>query len=113
MFLLKFTAKGFIFSDAKFLFLSGNELSGNGIGAGITADQYASDINALQNMVDNIYAGFEVKPLVIAPGGFFDANWFTEFIRKTPGSLQVVTHHIYSLGPGTLAYSISFSNSLT
>ncbi|KAB1204652.1 Heparanase-like protein 3 [Morella rubra] len=78
----------------------GNELSGNGIGAGITADQYASDINALQNMVDNIYAGFEVKPLVIAPGGFFDANWFTEFIRKTPGSLQVVTHHIYSLGPG-------------
>ncbi|XP_042991666.1 heparanase-like protein 3 isoform X2 [Carya illinoinensis] len=48
----------------------------------------------------NIYAGFEVKPLVIAPGGFFDANWFSEFIKKTPKSLQVVTFHIYSLGPG-------------
>jgi heparanase 1 len=53
--------------------------------------------------VQNVYAGFKVKPQVIAPGGFFDANWFTEFIKKTPKSLQVVSHHIYNLGPGTLA----------
>ncbi|KAG2700197.1 hypothetical protein I3760_07G221300 [Carya illinoinensis] len=78
----------------------GNELSGNGIGTRVSAHQYASDINSLQNMVQNIYAGFEVKPLVIAPGGFFDANWFTEFIKETPESLHVVSHHIYSLGPG-------------
>ncbi|KAG2691444.1 hypothetical protein I3760_08G009300 [Carya illinoinensis] len=78
----------------------GNELSGNGIGTEVSADQYASDIDSLQNIVQNIYAGFEVKPLVIAPGGFFDANWFSEFIKKTPKSLQVVTFHIYSLGPG-------------
>lgn len=86
----------------KYSSLIGNELSGNGIGTEVSADQYASDIDSLQNIVQNIYAGFEVKPLVIAPGGFFDANWFSEFIKKTPKSLQVVTFHIYSLGPGTL-----------
>ncbi|KAF3447084.1 hypothetical protein FNV43_RR12264 [Rhamnella rubrinervis] len=78
----------------------GNELSGFGIGARVAADQYASDTNTLQHIVQKIYAGFEVKPLVLAPGGFFDANWFTEFIHKTTKSLQVVTHHIYNLGPG-------------
>ena len=84
------------------MFLSGNELSGNGIGARVSADQYASDINSLQNVVQNIYAGFKVKPQIVAPGGFFDATWFTDFIKKTPKSLQVVSHHIYNLGPGTL-----------
>ena len=80
--------------------MSGNELSGNGIGTRITADQYASDINHLKKIVQDIYVGFEVKPLVLAPGGFFDPNWFKEFIDKTPQSLQVVAHHIYNLGPG-------------
>lgn len=80
---------------------SGNELSGNGIGAEIAADQYASDVDALQNLVQNVYRGSEVKPLVLAPGGFFDAQWFTEFVAKTTETLQIVTHHIYNLGPGT------------
>ncbi|XP_007011803.2 PREDICTED: heparanase-like protein 3 [Theobroma cacao] len=78
----------------------GNELCGSGVGVRVSADRYASDVNSLQNIVQNIYKGFEVKPLVIAPGGFFDANWFTEFVKETPKSLQVVTQHIYNLGAG-------------
>ncbi|KAK3043769.1 hypothetical protein RJ639_001965 [Escallonia herrerae] len=78
----------------------GNELSGNGVGARVAADQYVSDLISLQNTVQNICSGFEVKPLVLGPGGFFDANWFTQLVDKTPNSLQVVTHHIYNLGPG-------------
>ncbi|GMI83863.1 glucuronidase 3 [Hibiscus trionum] len=78
----------------------GNELCGSGIGAKIAAEQYAADVSSLQSIVDNIYRGFEVKPLVIAPGGFIDTNWFTQFVQKTPKSLQVVTQHIYNLGPG-------------
>ena len=81
--------------------LVGNELSGSGVGTRIAAGQYASDLAALRNVVDNAYRDIEPKPLVIAPGGFFDKNWFKEFISKTGKSLDVVTHHIYNLGPGT------------
>ncbi|KAK7330026.1 hypothetical protein VNO77_24211 [Canavalia gladiata] len=78
----------------------GNELCGHGIGASVTADQYVSDVAALRNIVQNAYRGIKPKPLVIAPGGFFDSNWFKEFINKSGKSTNVVTHHIYNLGPG-------------
>lgn len=80
--------------------MSGNELSGRGIGARIAARQYVSDTVSLEKTVQDIYKGFETKPLVLGPGGFFDANWYTEFVNGASGSLQVVTHHIYNLGPG-------------
>ena len=54
--------------------LAGNELSGSGVGTSITADQYALDVAALHDVVYNAYEKTEPKPLVIAPGGFFDAN---------------------------------------
>ncbi|KAF5748161.1 hypothetical protein HS088_TW04G00111 [Tripterygium wilfordii] len=79
----------------------GNELSGNGVGARISADQYAYDISQLQNLVQVIYKDFKVKPIVMAPGGFLDVNWYTEFLHKAPySSLQAVSQHIYNLGPG-------------
>ncbi|XP_006655848.2 heparanase-like protein 3 [Oryza brachyantha] len=79
----------------------GNELSGTGVGTKVGADQYAADVIALKSVVDNVYQGSPSKPLVLAPGGFFDAGWFTELIIKTkPNLLNVVTHHIYNLGPG-------------
>ncbi|KAI3524395.1 hypothetical protein L1887_03049 [Cichorium endivia] len=78
----------------------GNELSGSGVGTRVAASQYAFDTRTLANIVQEIYRGVEYKPRIIAPGGFFDANWFKEFIDRTPEILDIVTHHIYNLGPG-------------
>ncbi|KAK4491059.1 hypothetical protein RD792_001781 [Penstemon davidsonii] len=84
----------------------GNELSGNGIGASVAADQYVSDVINLQKIVQDIYKGFRNKPLVLGPGGFFKEDWFTKFVSGTSNTLQVVTHHIYNLGPGVDAHLI-------
>ncbi|KAG0479693.1 hypothetical protein HPP92_010341 [Vanilla planifolia] len=79
----------------------GNELSGSGVGARIDVDQYAADVNSLNFIVNEIYQDHPIKPLVLAPGGFFDANWFGGLVDKTKASsLDVITHHIYNLGPG-------------
>lgn len=78
-------------------------MSGNGVGTGVAADQYASDTIALHNIVQKNYNKREEMPLIIAPGGFFDANWFKEFITETNKSVDVVTHHIYNLGPGIVS----------
>ncbi|KNA07805.1 hypothetical protein SOVF_168510 isoform A [Spinacia oleracea] len=78
----------------------GNELSGNGIGARVTAQQYASDVQTLQHLIEKVYVGSETKPILLGPGGFFDAAWFAEFIGKTTKSLQAITHHVYNLGAG-------------
>ncbi|XP_021277651.1 heparanase-like protein 3 isoform X2 [Herrania umbratica] len=78
----------------------GNELCGSGVGTRVSVNQYAADTAALQSIVQDIYKDIDFKPLIIAPGGFYDSNWFKEFIHKTTKSLDVVTHHIYNLGPG-------------
>lgn len=78
----------------------GNELSGSGVGTRVSADQYSYDLISLNNLLQDIYKANKSRPLVIAPGGFFDANWFGEFLNKTHDNLDVMTHHIYNLGPG-------------
>ncbi|RYR09016.1 hypothetical protein Ahy_B05g076979 [Arachis hypogaea] len=80
----------------------GNELCGSGVGANVSADQYASDIAALRNIFHDVYRGIRHKPLIIAPGGFYDANWFQEFVNKSGKSVDVVSHHIYNLGAGII-----------
>ncbi|KAK8655016.1 hypothetical protein V6N13_107608 [Hibiscus sabdariffa] len=78
----------------------GNELCGSGVGTWVSADQYAVDTVALQSVVENIYKNVDLKPLIIAPGGFYYSDWFKEYINKTIKSLDVATHHIYNLGAG-------------
>ncbi|XP_006403100.2 heparanase-like protein 3 isoform X2 [Eutrema salsugineum] len=78
----------------------GNELCGSGVGARVAANQYAIDTVALRNIVNRVYKNVSPIPLVIGPGGFFEATWFTEYFNKTENSLDATTRHIYNLGPG-------------
>ncbi|VVB01492.1 unnamed protein product [Arabis nemorensis] len=78
----------------------GNELCGSGVGARVAANQYAIDTIALRNIVDQVFKNVSPMPLVIGPGGFFDAAWFAEYLNKTANSLDATTRHIYDLGPG-------------
>ncbi|XP_022842392.1 heparanase-like protein 3 isoform X2 [Olea europaea var. sylvestris] len=58
----------------------GNELSGNGVGVHVAADQYASDTIVLHDLIQDIYKGVDVKPRIIAPGGFYEPSWFRRYI---------------------------------
>ncbi|XP_050205810.1 heparanase-like protein 3 [Mercurialis annua] len=79
----------------------GNELCGSGVGTRVAADQYALDTISLHDVVQNIYSDIEPKPLILSPGGFFEENWFKEFINRTGDNVDALTHHIYNLGPGS------------
>ncbi|XP_047320279.1 heparanase-like protein 3 [Impatiens glandulifera] len=80
----------------------GNELTGTGTAIRIEADQYASDVISFHNIIQKVYKNEKVKPLILAPGGFFNPIWFKEFIHKTTSTnIDVVSHHIYNLGPGS------------
>ena len=94
--------------------LTGNELSGGGILVGVSAADYAVDITTLSDMMHRVYKDIEPKPLIIAPGGFVarystDKIWYTELLNKTINTLDVVSHHIYDLGDGTI-YKLSTTN---
>ncbi|KAL8250513.1 hypothetical protein R6Q59_034206 [Mikania micrantha] len=79
----------------------GNELSGKGIGAMVYADQYGSDLIELRGIIDNLYRKFRPKPLLVAPGGFFDKQWFSKLLQVSGSEIvDVMTHHMYNLGPG-------------
>ena len=90
------------------LFWPGNELCGGGVGTRVAPDQYASDTIVLRNKVQEIYKDVANKPIVLAPGGFFDVNWFTDFLHRTNNAVNAATHHIYNLGPGNIAEKLVF-----
>uniref|UniRef100_A0A9I9CBY9 Uncharacterized protein n=1 Tax=Cucumis melo TaxID=3656 RepID=A0A9I9CBY9_CUCME len=80
----------------------GNELGGaNSIGASVSAAQYAKDLLKLREMVDRLYENSQQKPMIVAPGAFFDDKWYHELVTKTgPNVVTALTHHIYNMGAG-------------
>ncbi|KAJ7299760.1 hypothetical protein O6H91_Y155700 [Diphasiastrum complanatum] len=79
----------------------GNELSTPGVGGSIPTSQYARDIKKLRAIVDGIYKTSSIKPLIVAPDGFFNARSYQQLLQLSgPRTLDVCTRHIYNLGPG-------------
>lgn len=67
----------------------------------MSVELYGKDLIVLKNVIKNVYKNSRTKPLVVAPGGFFEEQWYSELLRLSgPGVLDVLTHHIYNLGPG-------------
>ncbi|KAK4775742.1 hypothetical protein SAY87_023703 [Trapa incisa] len=97
--LIKYTiTKGYTVDSWEF----GNELSGSGVGARVRADQYAKDLIALKGIINELYKNHDPKPSLAAPGGFFDQDWYTKLLQLSgSGMIDLVTHHIYNLGPGS------------
>ena len=79
----------------------GNELSGSGVGARVNAEVYAKDIIKLKQTVTELYENYPLKPLILAPGGFYEHKWYLDLIHASgQGVADVISHHIYNLGAG-------------
>lgn len=79
----------------------GNELSGSGVSASVSAELYGKDLIKLKDVVNNLYKNSDLKPSLVAPGGFFDKQWYAKLLQVTgSGIVNFVTHHIYNLGAG-------------
>lgn len=96
---IKYTvAKGYQIHSWEF----GNELSGSGVGASVNAVQYGKDVIKLHKLLNKVYKNFRERPLLLAPGGFYDPGWFSRLLQVSgPGTINALTHHIYNLGPGS------------
>ncbi|CAL5441834.1 unnamed protein product [Camellia sinensis] len=78
----------------------GNELNG-GVGAIVGAEQYGRDLIKLKTIIDELYKNFKPKPLLVAPGGFYEKQWYNRLLQVTGSPvINAMTHHIYNLGSG-------------
>ncbi|KAJ1406267.1 Glycoside hydrolase, family 79 [Sesbania bispinosa] len=80
----------------------GNELSGKGIGASVDVAQYGKDVIKLKQILDGLYENSKFKPSLVAPGGFYEKEWYDKLLQVSgSGIINVLTHHLYNLGPGS------------
>ncbi|KAF9626516.1 hypothetical protein IFM89_034450 [Coptis chinensis] len=95
---MKYTiSKGFQVDSWEF----GNELSGSGIGASVGAEQYGKDMMQLNKIINELYQKSHPRPLLLAPGGFYDEAWYAKLLEVSgSGVVNVMTHHLYNLGSG-------------
>jgi heparanase 1 len=84
-----------------FGFEFGNELAGNGgIEAHLTPEVYAKDLKHFALMIREVYPDPETRPRILAPGSTLDVEWFSRLLELAHNDIDVVTHHMYSLGAG-------------
>ncbi|GMH31566.1 hypothetical protein Nepgr_033410 [Nepenthes gracilis] len=95
---IKYTiSKGYKINSWEF----GNELSGSGVGASVDVVQYGKDLIKLKGIINQLYQKSHSKVSILAPGGFYDQNWYTKLLQVTgSGVVNALTHHIYNLGAG-------------
>lgn len=100
-FRVAFFYSGFFFLGFLVLCI-GNELSGSGVGASVSAELYGKDLIVLKDVINKVYKNSRLhKPILVAPGGFYEQQWYTKLLQISgPGVVDVVTHHIYNLGSG-------------
>ncbi|KAK1292810.1 Heparanase-like protein 1 [Acorus calamus] len=80
----------------------GNELSGHGIGASVGPEQYGKDLIYLKSILDDLYKESRSRPLLLAPGGFYDQQWYAKLLQVSGSNVvSALTHHVYNLGPGS------------
>ncbi|KAK7281802.1 hypothetical protein RIF29_10086 [Crotalaria pallida] len=80
----------------------GNELSGKGIGACVGIAQYGKDLIKLKQILDTLYEDSKFKPSLVAPGGFYEKEWYDKLLQASgSGIINVLSHHLYNLGPGS------------
>ncbi|CAN6285216.1 unnamed protein product [Urochloa humidicola] len=79
----------------------GNELSGHGIGAKVDAKLYGKDVIEFKSILRQLYKAPLSQPLLLAPGGFFDQQWYSQLLQTSGhGVVNALTHHVYNLGGG-------------